>query len=77
MSKQVAKQATEKQTVNNDVAEPKQAAVFPFSAIDMPVSCPMPGQNFWNQLQRSFMALDEKGVPSGLFYGNRFQLRRS
>lgn len=76
MSKQVANQATEKQTVDNDVAKPKQVAVITVSDSDMPVSCPIPEQTLWNQHPRVFMAFDENGRASCPYCGNRFQLAK-
>lgn len=77
MSKQMAKQATEKQTDTNDSAKPEQAAVITVNESDMPVACPMPDQTLWNQHPRVFMAFDDDGRASCPYCGNRFQLAKS
>lgn len=74
VSKQVAKQETEKQAVNSDGAKPEQAAVITVSDDDMPVSCPMPDQTLWSQHPRVFMAFDKEGRANCPYCGNRYQL---
>ncbi len=57
-------------------AKPSPTAVRQVHRTDLPLSCPMPGDEVWNMHPRVYLAIEKTGEATCPYCGARYRLER-
>ena len=56
--------------------QPNAQHLYEVTAVDLPLSCPMPGMHLWNSHPRVFLPIEQTGTAKCAYCGATYKLVR-